>query len=372
MRAWRRTKEGSRFCDRIQWQKEVVKMIGTRGKSQRTKGILLGLALVLGSAASAAEKIDLIGMNIGGAAFSSGSIPGKYNTNYFFPAPDYLAIWKERGIRTLRFPILWERLQAELNGELEEEYAQRIENFMQQAAEHDMRVILDIHNYARYRKQIIGTDAVPISAYANFMERVAERWKDQEGLWAYDIMNEPHGADKYWPAAAQAGIDAIRKHDRERPLLIEGNFWSSSYRWPKYNDPLLQLHDPADKLIFSAHLYLDKDGSGRYQAPLADDFDTMLGVKRVKPFIDWLIEHDRQGHIGEFGIPGDDPRLLEAMDNLLAYLQKHCIPMTYWAAGPSWGNYRLSVEPTRDGQDRPQWAVLEKYVNQGDCKQIGP
>src|SRR5690606_19249687 len=82
--------------------------------------------------------------------------------------------------------------------------------------------------------------------------------------------------------------------------------------------------------------------------------------------------HDRQGHIGEFGIPAGDSRLLEAMDNLLAYLQKHCIPMTYWAAGPSWGNYKLSVEPTRDGQERPQWAVLEKYVGKGDCKRIGP
>ncbi len=347
-------------------------MIGTRSKSHRKKGILLGLALVLSSAAHAAENIDLIGMNIGGAAFSSGSIPGKYNTNYFFPAPDYLGTWKERGIRTIRFPILWERLQAELNGELQEEYAQRIDAFLQQAAEHDMRVILDIHNYARYHKQIIGTDAVPIAAYADLLERIAKRWKDHDGLWAYDIMNEPHGADKYWPAAAQAGIDAIRKHDRERPLLIEGNFWSSSYLWPKYNDPLLELKDPADKLIFSAHLYLDKHGNGQYREPLEDDFDTMLGVKRVKPFIDWLIKHGKQGHIGEFGIPADEPRLLEAMDNLLAYLQKHCIPMTYWAAGPSWGNYKLSVEPTRDGQDRPQWEILNKYVNQGGCSSIGP
>lgn len=346
-------------------------MIGTYSKSGRSKGIILGLALTLVSATSVAENIDLVGLNIGGAAFSSGHIPGKYNTNYFFPKPGYLKQWREKGIKTIRFPIMWERLQGELNGELDEDYAGRIEEVFKQAAENDMRVILDIHNYARYRKQLIGTEAVPISAYQDLLERIAERWKDQDGLYAYDIMNEPHGADEYWPAAAQAGIDAIRKYDQQRPLLIEGNFWSSSFLWPKFNDPLLQLKDPSDKLIFSAHLYIDKHSSGQYKEPIPDDFDTMLGVKRVKPFIEWLIKHDKQGHIGEFGIPADDPRWLEAMDNLLAYLQKHCIPMTYWAAGSAWGNYKLSIEP-KNGQDKPQWDVLRQYVDKGECSRIGP
>ncbi|HAQ86611.1 MAG TPA: endoglucanase [Pseudomonas sp.] len=347
-------------------------MLRTRSASNRSKGILLGLTVALWSAASYAENIDLVGLNIGGAAFSGNVIPGKYKTNYFFPAPGYFAKWKAKGIETIRFPIMWERLQPALNAELDEDYAELIDQTLQQAAQYDMRIILDIHNYARYRKQLIGTEAVPISAYADLLERVAKRWKDEKGLYAYDIMNEPHGADEYWPAAAQAGIDAIRKHDQKRPLLIEGNFWSSSYRWPKFNDPLLQLEDPSDKLIFSAHLYIDKHGSGHYKEPLEKNFDTMLGVKRVKPFIDWLIKHDKQGHIGEFGIPADEPRYLEAMDNLLAYLQDHCIPITYWAAGSSWGKYKLSIEPTKDGRDRPQWEVLSKYVGQGDCSRIGP
>ncbi len=347
-------------------------MIGTLNKPKRSKAMLLGVLLGLGSAASHAENIDLIGLNIGGAAFSSGLVPGKYNTNYFFPASGYLKKWQDQGIRTIRFPILWERLQEQLNADLNEDYAQLIDKTLQQAADHGMGVILDIHNYARYRKQIIGTEAVPLSAYQDFLGRVAKRWKNHPGLYAYDIMNEPHGADRYWPAAAQAGIDAIRAHDRKRPLLIEGNFWSSAYKWPKFNDPLLQLKDPSDNLIFSAHLYLDKHGDGQYKDPPGKDFDTQLGVKRVKPFIEWLEKHGKRGHIGEFGIPGDDPRLLEAMDHMLGYLQAHCIPVTYWAAGSAWGNYKLSIEPNKDGSPRPQWQVLQRYIGQGDCSRIGP
>lgn len=338
----------------------------------RTITTLLGLLLTVGGAASEAKNIDLIGLNVGGAAFSSGHLPGKYNTNYFFPSANYLQKWKEQGIETVRFPILWERLQSELNGDLEEPYAKLIDTFLDQAAQHDMRVILDIHNYGRYRKKIIGTPEVPISAYGDFLGRVAQRWKDHDGLYAYDIMNEPHGADKYWPTAAQAGIDAIRQHDTHCPLLIEGNFWSSAYKWPKFNDPLLQLKDPSDNLIFSAHLYLDKHGNGQYKEPLEDDFDTMLGVKRVTPFIEWLKKNGKRGHIGEFGIPADEPRLLEAMDNLLAHLQENCIPLTYWAAGSAWGNYKLSIEPAKDGTQRPQWDVLRKYVGKGNCSRIGP
>lgn len=345
-------------------------MKGTASAPRKVKSILAAIALAVGASAQA-ETVDLVGLNIGGAAFSGGIFPGKFKTNYFFPAPGYLTKWKEKGIRTIRFPIMWERLQWELYEELNEDYAALIDETLTQAADNDMRVILDVHNYARYRKQVIGSEQVPIAAYQNLLEQMAKRWKDHPGLYAYDIMNEPHGVDELWPAAAQAGIDAIRKHDRERPLLIEGNFWSSSYQWPKRNDSLLQLKDPADNLIFSAHLYIDKHGSGHYKEPLADDFDTMLGVKRVKPFVEWLIEHDRKGHIGEFGIPGDDPRALEAMDHLLAYLQEHCIPMTYWAAGASWGKYKLSVEPN-DGKDQPQWAILAKYIDKGDCQAIGP
>ena len=123
--------------------------------------------------------------------------------------------------------------------------------------------------------------------------------------------------------------------------------------------------------MFSAHIYVDKDASGHYKEKPTDKFDTSVGVKRAKPFIEWLQEHGKRGHIGEFGIPDDHPKWAEAAEELLSYLQQHCIPVSYWAAGPSWGKYRLSIEP-KGGQDRPQMAVLEKFIGEGDCKDYGP
>lgn len=336
-------------------------------------GVLLyTLGLTAASISAQEHGVDLVGLNIAGAGFASSVIPGKHGTNYFFPPEGYFEKWKIRGIRTIRFSIIWERLQPELKAALDENYSLLMDRMFEQAAAYDIRVILDVHNYSRFKGEVIGTENVPISAYQDLMERIARRWNGYPALYAYDIMNEPYGtANALWPTVAQAGIDGIRKYDGSRPLFIEGRSWSSSYRWPQHNDPLLALEDPADNLIFSAHAYIDSNSSGQYKEGPGDDFDLMAGVKRVTPFVNWLIEHGKRGHIGEFGVPGDDSRWLQAMDNLLAFLQQHCIPMTYWAAGPSWGTYKLSVEP-RAGEDRPQWAVLEKYVGHRDCSEIGP
>ncbi len=334
-------------------------------------GSLLAIILGLG-AGPALAKIDLIGINVAGAEFTSGELPGKHGTHFFFPPEDYFERWQERGIRMIRFPIKWERLQPALKGSFDETYAELIDEMLDQAKEYEMRIILDVHNYARYRGDVIGSDEVPVEAFQDLMERIAKRWKGHSALYAYDIMNEPYGsADDLWPAAAQAGIDGVRKHDRKRPLYIEGASWSSAARWPRYADELLKLKDPANNIVFSAHVYIDSDASGSYDDGPGKNFDPMIGVRRVEPFVGWLKEHGKRGHIGEFGIPADDKRWLEAMDNLLTYLGQNCIPIAYWAAGPSWGNYKLSIEP-RDGVERPQLDLLEKYVGKAQCKDYGP
>lgn len=340
---------------------------------RQTLGVTLLLLWGLAFAARAQEAPpDLVGINVAGAAFAGGLLPGKHGTNYFFPAPDYFEKWKARGITWVRYSIQWERLQPEPFGEFDEDYMRRLDQVFDDAHAHDIRIMLDVHNYGRYYKKIVGKD-VPMAAYGDLMERIARRWGGHDALYAYDLMNEPYGeAGEYWFEMAQLGIDAVRRHDRKNTIYVEGRSWSSSERWPRVNEDLANLRDPAENLVFSAHLYADPDSSGRYKEKLGEQYDPMLGVKRVKPFVEWLARHGARGHIGEFGIPYDDPRWLEIMDNMLAYLREHCIPLAYWAAGSHWGrNYPMSVEP-QDGEDRPQWAVLQKYLGNGGCERIGP
>jgi len=328
--------------------------------------------LLMSHTASAADyPAEMIGLNFSGAGFAAQVLPGVNGTNYFFPDDSYFRRWGYRGIRVVRFPITWERLQPKLNGELDTQYADLISQTLDSAKRYKMQVILDLHNYGRYRDQIIGSESVPYEAYQDVMERIAKTWSKHPALLGYDIMNEPHDVEDHWDTAAQYGIDGIRSVDKSRPIVIEGNFWSSSARWPDVNKGLLNLKDPADNLIFSAHVYFDADAGGRYESKDTGQLDPMIGVKRVQPFIDWLKANNKKGHIGEFGAPGDDPRWMKVMDNMLSHLQKECIPATYWAAGPGWGDYSLSIEP-RDNKERPQWAILKKYVKHSGCSEIGP
>ncbi len=331
--------------------------------------VVLGLALTTGVAQA---NIDLIGLNIAGAEFTSGALPGQLNKHYFFPKNSHLQYWAEKGIQNIRFPIKWERLQPKLNGAFDPFYAAQIDKLMANAAQNNIDVILDVHNYGRYRNQVVGTKQVPLSAYQNLLERMAQRWGKHPALHGYDIMNEPYGlADKYWPQAAQAGINGVRKFDRENIIFVEGASYSSAARWHWYADKLLDLRDPSDNIVFSAHVYLDKDASGRYVEKTDKNFDLNVGIKRVTPFINWLKKNGKRGHIGELGVPPNDARWLQAMDRTLAHLQKHCIPTTYFAAGPAWGNHFLSVEP-KNGKEKPQWKVLKKYVGKGNCSDFGP
>lgn len=337
------------------------------------RSMLTGALVVLSNgcyAQSVAGLAPMVLINVSGAEFSEGVWPGENGTHYFVPDENYFDKWRARGIRAIRFPMKWERLQPTLGGELDDTYAGLVDKMLDQAQQRGIAVILDVHNFARYKDDVIGSKKVPIQAYRQLTQRIAARWHNFPALYAYDIMNEPHDdADKHWPEAAQAGILGIRTYDRHRPIIIEGRSWSSASRWPQINDALLTLKDPADKLIFSAHVYFDDDASGQYRSPMGQRFDPDIAVTRVKPFIEWLEKNGKRGQIGEAGFPDDDPRWNEVMDRLLAFLQSKCVPLAYWSAGSAWGNYPLSIEPV-NGRDRPQWPVLAKYLVATQCKAV--
>ena len=304
----------------------------------------------------------LVHLNVAAAGWGGTALPGVEGKSYVFPDASYLDKWQKGGIRVIRFSVLWERLQPTLLGEFDSTYAERIDTFLAQAAARNMGVIIDIHNYGRYYGKIIGTSDAPTPAYQDLMKRVAQRWANNPGTHGYDLMNEPYGdADKYWGINAQAGIDGVRAYDKLHPIYVEGRSFSSTAVYPTINADLLLLKDPSDNLVYSAHMYLDPGSSGAYRKAISGDFDPMMGVKRVKPFVEWLALNKKHGQIGEFGVPDNDPRWLAAMDNVLAYLHDNCVPLAYWAAGPWWANDPVAIEPI-NGVPRPQWPVLSKWI----------
>ena len=95
------------------------------------------------------------GVNMACADFGS-NFPGVYNTDYTYPEASDLDYWNDHGLKLIRFPFKWERLQYELNGELNRHDLDKMKAFVTAAAERDMVVLLDLHNGVPAIGRILG------------------------------------------------------------------------------------------------------------------------------------------------------------------------------------------------------------------------
>ncbi|GBH32190.1 cellulase family glycosylhydrolase [Sphingobium xenophagum] len=302
----------------------------------------------------------MIGINLSGAEFGT---QHRYGKDYIYPSESDLQFYADRGVEFVRLPIKWERIQSGLGGELNSAELGRLKTFMADAEAAGVKVIVDLHNYGRYGGNVVGGDKVPTAVFADFWQKMAVAIGGSPALLGYDLMNEPHDMNggTSWKASAQAAVDAIRGVDMNAKIYVEGTGWASARHWTVSNNDLL-INDPANKIVYEAHIYFDNDGAGIYdQSYDGEKAYATMGADRVKNFTDWLTRNGVEGFIGEFAVPGNDPRWLTVLDNFLSSLNELGIDAAYWGAGPWFGNYPLGL---RDGagNDRPQLDVLEKFL----------
>lgn len=306
------------------------------------------------------------GVNLAGGEF--GKTPGTYNVDYTYPTMQELDYFKSKGLKLIRLPFKWERIQPTLGEALNVTELNRLVAVVDSASSRGLFIVLDMHNYGRRKvegsNQIIGTPAVKIEDIKYAWREIANTFKSKTNIWGYGIMNEPHDmlTSPTWFTIAQQIIAGIRTTDTTTSIIVGGDSWSSAERWVQSSDSLKYLADPSKKIIFEAHVYFDDDASGTYNDTYDNEkANANTGVTRVTPFVNWLKSNKLKGFIGEYGVPNNDSRWLIVLDNFLAFLKSNCINGTYWAAGPWWGNYSLSVEP-KNGADQPQMSVLKYHL----------
>ncbi|MFT3784209.1 MAG: glycoside hydrolase family 5 protein [Nibricoccus sp.] len=328
----------------------------------------LVVAGVCFSSLRAAPPPQMFGVNLAGAEF--GTLPGTYGSTYIYPSNTVLDYYNSRGLKLIRVPFKWERLQPVLNGALDAAELGRITAVITAAEARGMKVILDMHNYGRYNLNgttyIIGTAQVTRAHFKNVWWRIAGVYKSRTGIWGYGIMNEPHDMGTYtWKDSAQEAVNGIREAgDTTHAVLIPGNNWAKAQSWPTGSADLINVTDSANNRVFEAHQYFDSDQSGTYKKAYADDGATATtGVDRVKPFVDWCTTNGVKGLIGEYGIPRTDSAQWNVvLDNFLTYIKSKGISGTVWAGGDWWANnYQLDVGLRPDNDQSTQMPVLIKY-----------
>lgn len=321
------------------------------------------------------KGIDLVGVNFGSGVFDPSNVPGIYNKGYTFADESYYKRHSALGFKLVRLGFLWERVQPKLGTELDAAEMGRIKQSLDYAQKYGIKVILDMHNYYRYYGKVINSPEVPRAQFAETWRKIALQVSKHPALYGYGLMNEPYNTgNNLWPQTAQAAGQAIRKIDPTTWIMVAGDRYSSAFHWQKYNTQLINdpwMRDPKNNLVYEAHQYLDYDYSGTY-TNRSETFAPMLGVERVKPWVEWLKKNKLRGYLGEHGIPDFSPSAVVATDNLLAYLSENCIPSSYWAAGPRWGENIMALD-VASGKHRPQLAPLQKHAAaKKTCSTIGP
>jgi endoglucanase len=354
---------------------ETMRWFWNNIRTARVIGSLLGAILAWPARADCQYPPTFArGISLASAEFQPDRIPGIYGRDYVYPAAESLGYYKSRGFDLIRLPFLWERLQPALFSELNDAELGRIKQVVAAARDRCMRLILSPHNFGRYSLQgkptLIGSAEVPDAAFADFWKRTASAFAAEPAIYAFSLMNEPHDMNGAWSHTAQVGLDAIRSVAPRRLVLVPGDHWTGAWSWKRFNNAF-SVHDASDMVIYEAHQYFDSDHSGVYRQSYEQSAAYPdIGSDLVRPFAQWLGEHNARGILAEFGVPNDDPRWLEVMNHLLPWLDQERIPWIYWAGGPRWGNYPLSAEP-RGGVEAPVMRILTKYSSLYGKRQPG-
>jgi endoglucanase len=333
----------------------------------KTKIILLLFSVFALGKTFAQNPALMYGVNLAGAEFGT-NFPGTFGADYTYPTNSDFDYFATKGLKLIRIPFKWERIQPTMNAALNTTELNRLTAAVDYAQTKGMYVVLDLHNYGRrninYTEYIIGSGTVTVAHIKDCWTRLAEAFKNKTNIYGYGIMNEPHDMlqNTPWLGIAQEIINGIRTADLTTSIIVGGDDWSSGERWVNSSSNLKNLTDASNKLIFEAHIYFDDNAAGYYdQTYDGEGAYANIGVDRATPFVNWLKTNNLKGYVGEYGIPANDARWNTALSNFLTYLQSNCVNGTAWAAGPWWGNYILSLQPSGN-TDKPQMATLTNFL----------
>jgi len=200
----------------------------------------------------------------------------------------------------------------------------------------------------------VWTDPASQNAWVQMWEYVAQRYKNHPVIAGYHFMVEPNADEvlkiwdpevfykKYknssfdWNVLSKRIAQAVRKHDKQIPLLLSGMGWSS-IRWMSYIEP---LNDP--RVIYIADQYepydytheakpkktypgfYDLDGDGQ-----KENFDKRWLEDLYMPLYRMISSTGAPVSIQEFGVMrwqlGGDKFLKDSIDIIERYGANHAL-----------------------------------------------
>jgi hypothetical protein len=229
------------------------------------------------------------GINVAGAEFGapvnastsafSNANPGTEGTAYHYDSQTTFDLLASRGIKIVRIPFRWERVQPRLRQALASAELARLRGVVGRAKAAGLEAVLDMHNYAGYYlydgtkgvRRALGSNKVGKAEFVDVWRRLSSAFKGEGGVYAYGLMNEPTGMTaaaglspaRRWEIISQAAVDAIRTNGDTKTVMVAGYNWSGVQQWTSQH-PKPWISSVRGAIRYEAHHYWDRDNSGDY------------------------------------------------------------------------------------------------------------
>ena len=335
--------------------------------------------------ASRLRGTNLVGMEMAYFQFDQAAGPV---ADFNYPTYDTRDIdyFASKHVGVFRFLFSWEGMQSTLDGPIPaaangnyKTYFDNYKRIVDYATGLGIQVIVEPWQSdsgggaggARWRGDLVGSLAVPTSAFADFWGKIATVFKVNP-LVSYGLVNEPNNMSTMsWFASAQAAITAIRAVGSTQRIYVPGNGYtaasswtqnfydtagtqrSNAYGWLNANGVGQPLSDPADNIVAEVHCYLDPDAGGSS----TDIVSTTIARERLAVAVDEAAAHAYQVYLGEIGLYAGNAIATAAWADFIDYAANNSATLvgySWWAGGmPGWwddvganGGGHFAITPT--------------------------
>ncbi len=299
------------------------------------------------------------GVNLSGLEFGKGNTLWK---DFVLPGKSEFDYWSDQvGANIIRLPFKWERLQYQLNGELEPNYLNLIKQAVTWAGENGSTIILDLHNFGFYKGAFVGSEELPVDAFSDLWQKLGQEFEGNDYVWL-NLMNEPYTFQaQEWADISQEVVYDLRDAGINNKVLLSGTAWSGAQSWVSSGnaEAYKNFTDPVDNFAFDVHQYLDEWSTGSN-----DDFFDNPGAPRLENITNWAKDNGFKLFLGEIGV-GDKEAYQKEVMKIFDFMEDNSeawLGWSLWGAGPWWPkDYHFNINPELNGENNSAINGLINY-----------
>lgn len=279
--------------------------------------------------------------------------------------------------------------------------------FLKLAEENGIKVMIDIHSAntdaAGHNANLWYSDRVKVKDYYKALEWMADRYKKNDTIVAFDLKNEPHGkpnegdqAAKWdnskdannWKYVAETAAGKVLAKNPNVLILVEGteiypkkkgdyssssnddyyfNWWGGNLRGVK--DYPIDLKEHQDKLVYSPHDY----GPTVYQQPWFEGSYNYNSLMKDCWKDNWFYIYDdgiAPLHIGEWGGFMTEPNITW-MTHMRTLIGKYHLHHTFWCFNANSGDTGGLVLDDFKTWDEEKYNFVKEVLWQEKGKFVG-